>query len=170
MVNCRDDWQRLSFVMAASTVLAGCAGAPKPSTLPTGNWRFERNPPPAAAPAAAAHDPRTRERCQLATIYFAYDSAFLDQHARDTALAAIACYTHNGMPERLVLTGSTDPRGTEDYNLALGHRRAAAVQNLLTMLGIAGARISVASVGEEKATGSDETGWRLDRHVIAAGE
>jgi len=154
------------------TVLAticGCAHAPKRSAPPGSNSHPELLEPP-MPPSPAQPQRAGGEACQLGTIYFAFDSALLDKQARDTAVAAIACYTHSKMPERLALTGSTDPRGTEEYNLALGHRRAAAVQTLLTTLGVTTVRISVTSVGEEKATGSDEDGWRLDRHVVATSE
>ncbi len=108
--------------------------------------------------------------CGLDTIYFPYDSALLDQTARDVVLAAVSCFQRQGTPAQLLLRGATDPRGTEDYNLALGQRRAAAVQNLLVTLGISPARISVTSAGEEHATGHDEGGWRLDRHVAAVSQ
>jgi peptidoglycan-associated lipoprotein len=64
--------------------------------------------------------------------------------------------------------GVTDPRGTEEYNIALGDRRAQAVRAYLVSLGIEQARIAVTSVGEEMAQGSDESGWAQDRSVSAS--
>jgi len=62
------------------------------------------------------------------------------------------------------LTGTCDPRGTEEYNLALGERRAQSAQQYLKSLGVTG-EITVSSMGEELATGTDESGWARDRRV-----
>ncbi|HEY8432102.1 MAG TPA: OmpA family protein, partial [Sandaracinaceae bacterium] len=58
-----------------------------------------------------------------------------------------------------------DPRGTEEYNLALGERRARAVQSYLQNLGIDASRIHASSMGEEMASGTDEASWARDRRV-----
>jgi peptidoglycan-associated lipoprotein len=71
------------------------------------------------------------------------------------------------MPARILLTGAADPRGSEEYNLALGERRARSVERFLVTMGVAHERISLHSVGEENATGTDEGSWSLDRHVVA---
>jgi len=62
------------------------------------------------------------------------------------------------------LTGLTDPRGTEEYNLALGDRRAQAAKKYLDTLGLE-STMSASSMGEELATGSDEATWGRDRRV-----
>ena len=62
------------------------------------------------------------------------------------------------------LIGRTDPRGTEEYNLALGDRRAQSAQKYLGSLG-PNAKLTHSSMGEEQATGTDETGWARDRRV-----
>jgi peptidoglycan-associated lipoprotein len=67
------------------------------------------------------------------------------------------------------LTGMTDPRGTEEYNLALGERRAQSAQQYLKSLGTDGS-LSVSSMGEEMASGSDEAGWARDRRVDIKGK
>ena len=68
----------------------------------------------------------------------------------------------------LLLTGAADPRGTEEYNIALGERRGQSVRSYLVSLGMNSGRISVTSVGEEMATGSDEAGWARDRNVTGS--
>ena len=71
---------------------------------------------------------------------------------------------------RAPLTGACDPRGTEEYNIALGERRASAVRDYMRALGLNSSRVSITSVGEEMATGTDEASWALDRNVAASAE
>jgi peptidoglycan-associated lipoprotein len=61
------------------------------------------------------------------------------------------------------VTGLTDPRGTEEYNLALGERRAQSAQQYMKSLGID--NVSSSSMGEELASGTEESGWARDRRV-----
>jgi len=103
-------------------------------------------------------------RCQVAPVYFSFDSADLTAQMRDTLAADAHCLqTHPELPVDLV--GATDPRGTEEYNLALGDRRARAVASYLESLGVPTTRVHVTSVGEEEARGSDEHSWAEDRFV-----
>jgi peptidoglycan-associated lipoprotein len=65
------------------------------------------------------------------------------------------------------LEGHADERGTREYNMALGERRATSVKEFLVMQGVASERIEVISFGEERAAayGSDDEAWRLNRRV-----
>jgi peptidoglycan-associated lipoprotein len=101
--------------------------------------------------------------CALDPVYFDYDSSTLDQSSRDKLSAAAACIQQRGL-KAVHLTGLTDPRGTEEYNLALGDRRAQAAKKYMEGLAI-GASMSASSMGEELATGSDEATWSRDRRV-----
>ena len=67
----------------------------------------------------------------------------------------------------IVLEGHCDERGSSEYNMALGERRAKAVRDALTVAGIPSSRIRVVSFGEEKpaAEGHDEASWALNRRV-----
>jgi peptidoglycan-associated lipoprotein len=58
----------------------------------------------------------------------------------------------------------TDPRGTEEYNMALGDRRAQSAKTYMKALGVA-AELSASSMGEEIASGTDEGSWARDRRV-----
>lgn len=110
-----------------------------------------------------------QEPCSFQTVYFAFDSADLDSNSRSAIQEAVECYRSSPDPNvNLSLTGATDPRGTEEYNLALGERRGQAVRSYLISLGLNGSRISVSSVGEEMATGTNEAGWARDRHVTGS--
>ena len=99
-------------------------------------------------------------------IYFEYDSAEIT--AADQELLVM----HSGFlvanPEqRITLEGHTDERGSREYNIALGDRRALSVQRILELNGVAVEQISIVSYGEEKAAaeGHSDAAWRLNRRV-----
>jgi peptidoglycan-associated lipoprotein len=99
-------------------------------------------------------------------VYFAFDSSTLDDENR-AIVEAHAKYLADHPATGVTLQGNTDERGTREYNLALGERRAKAVAQLMTVLGVAPSRITTISYGEEKpvALGHDESSWRLNRRV-----
>jgi peptidoglycan-associated lipoprotein len=102
--------------------------------------------------------------CEFEPIYFAFDTPQLDDRARHSLQAAADCLQRE-QTSRYVLIGRTDPRGTTEYNLALGERRARMAQNYLRSLGITAERIEVSSAGSEGATGTDEATWAHDRRM-----
>ena len=102
--------------------------------------------------------------CSIETVYFDFDSEALSSSTRDLVQRNVECMRQTNV-ERMHLTGFTDPQGTEEYNLALGDRRARSVMQYMTSLGIAEGKLSSSSVGEEMASGEDESGWRQDRKV-----
>jgi peptidoglycan-associated lipoprotein len=104
----------------------------------------------------------TTANCTLEPIYFEFDSSNLDTASRDKLSQAAACIKQRA--SSVQLTGMTDPRGTEEYNLALGDRRAQAAKKYLESLGVP-SRLSATSMGEEMATGTDENGYMRDRRV-----
>jgi len=99
-------------------------------------------------------------------VYFAYDSADLDEESR-RIIEAHARYLAANPDIKVVLEGHTDERGSREYNLALGERRAKAVAGMFTVLGVVATRINSVSYGEEKpvALGHDDSAWRLNRRV-----
>lgn len=160
---------RRSLAISASlAALAACGGEDETTTPEPGETTAGDEAPPASAQRMVDITPETEGdgvECALETVYFEFDSDRLDQGARDAIARAVACYREHGMPARLHLTGAADPRGTEEYNLALGEKRAEAVERYLVSLGLDEARLSRASVGEELASGTDESGWARDRNV-----
>ncbi len=102
--------------------------------------------------------------CKLEPVYFAYDQSTVDDQAGRILDAAAECVQQ--APGRvLLLIGHTDPRGTEEYNIALSERRATVVADYLARLGIDPARFRVIPKGETEASGADEAGWAEDRRV-----
>jgi peptidoglycan-associated lipoprotein len=105
--------------------------------------------------------------CSFATVQFGFDDALLDEASRRGLQQTAECLERE-RTTRYVLVGRADPRGTTEYNLALGQRRAEAVKNYLVALGIDATRLGVTSEGSEGATGTDESGWARDRRVDPA--
>ena len=102
--------------------------------------------------------------CSLSTVYFGYDSSELDGSTRSTLQSNANCINEREI-QSVTLVGHADPRGTEEYNLALGDRRARSVKSYMENLGVPGDRMSTRSMGEEMASGSNESSWSRDRRV-----
>lgn len=109
-----------------------------------------------------APTPTAPQSCQLSAVYFDYESSDLSSSTRDQLQAVANCIRERGIA-RVTVVGQTDPRGTEEYNLALGDRRARSVRDYLVSLGVARGSLNVTSQGEEMASGNDESGWARDR-------
>ena len=101
-----------------------------------------------------------------ARVYFEYDQAELSAEARATLDAKVPYLTANpGM--RIRVSGHTDDRGSDEYNLTPGQRRAAAAKRYLVQRGIDAGRIEVISLGEEQpaTSGSDDSAWSQNRRA-----
>ena len=99
-------------------------------------------------------------------VYFAFDSSAVDAENR-AIVEAHAAYLAANKNIKVVLEGHTDERGTREYNLALGERRAQAVERMVKALGVSADRVKNTSYGEEKALAMDHTeaAWALNRRV-----
>ena len=100
-------------------------------------------------------------------VLFEYDSSDLTPEARRT-LERQAAWLKRWSNVTVTIEGHCDERGTREYNLALGERRANAVSNFLVALGINGSRIQTISFGKERpvALGSNETAWGQNRRGV----
>jgi peptidoglycan-associated lipoprotein len=101
--------------------------------------------------------------CKLNTVYFDFNESVLTNEATQAIDANAACINKVGRPVQII--GRSDPRGTEEYNLALSERRAQSVKDRLMRLGTDGAKLRTLPRGELDATGKDEAGWAQDRRV-----
>jgi peptidoglycan-associated lipoprotein len=181
----------LSFVIASSFVgLAGCRKKPEPAPAPVpvadnsaqqradsiaaAQRRADSLAAAQAAQAAAARDAAARAQTSqadlsnilAARVYFDYDRDAL----RDDAIAtldqrAAVLMANSGVT--VTITGHTDERGSEEYNLALGQRRAAQVKRYLVGKGIDAGRLSTQSMGESQPAvqGSDEAAYQQNRRA-----
>jgi peptidoglycan-associated lipoprotein len=110
----------------------------------------------AKADAAKAEAIKSATAALTATIYFDYDRSDITDDARSKLDAKVPVMTQN-TGVRIRIAGHTDSRGSDEYNLALGQRRAAAAKRYLTDRGIDGGRIEIVSFGEERPTCTDES-------------
>ena len=99
-------------------------------------------------------------------VYFDFDSSNLTPEAQ-RVVEAHAQYLSNNPGMAVVLEGHADERGTREYNLALGERRANAVSEIFQAMGVAPDAIRTISYGEERpiSMGQDESAWSLNRRV-----
>jgi peptidoglycan-associated lipoprotein len=156
-----------SAAVAIFVVLAACAPKPKPAEAPP------EAPPPA---------PMTQSQVQTTvvpgsvqdfrvnvgdTVHFDYDKYDIKYPDRDI-LQRQARWLQRYAQVRVTVEGHCDPRGTREYNLALGARRANAVKEYLVSLGVASARVDTISYGKERpvCTESDESCYAQDRRGV----
>jgi len=116
--------------------------------------------------ASIVVDPKIAEMCEVPTANFDFDSSDLGSDAQAALDALGTCFTTGpGKGKGMRLVGHADPRGTEEYNMALGSRRAGSVADYLGGKGIEDANLETSSKGELEAAGTDEATWASDRKV-----
>ena len=180
------------FVFLATILLAGCgrqAGSVAPEPVPDDMMTSEETETEmdtmseadllaeramaAEEQARQAEALRQAEMAQMSRaafvnedVHFSFDSSFIDAEA-ERILAQKAAWLQDNAEASVQIEGHCDERGTSAYNLALGERRANAVQQYLTVLGIADDRLSTISYGEEQPLdpGHDETAWSRNRRA-----
>lgn len=158
------------LVSVVATGLVGCGGKSKakPTTVEAPAADTSRQPSettPVDTATSSTDLPATPAAVSLATVIgFEFDSSTLSDDARDK-LQQNADWLREDPARTLVIEGHTDQTGTDEYNLALGERRARAMRDYLTRLGVPPARIKTISYGEERpaATGADEGAWAENR-------
>jgi len=163
-----------SAVLVALVLLAGCGGSkrkpavltdpgarPSPSAYPSATATPEPEQPVTEGPDIAAVsstnpsgedfsvNDASGENGPLEDIRFDYDRAELSDEARAT-LEKHGLWLQNHRTAKLTIEGHCDERGTVDYNLALGDKRARAVKDYLASLGVAGDRMHTVSLGKER--------------------
>jgi peptidoglycan-associated lipoprotein len=144
------------------------ATGPGGSANATASVSVEAPPPPQPPPAPSWRELFDKD---VQDAYFDYNKADIRPDARD-ALAKTADFLRNYPEAKVTIEGHCDERGSTEYNLALGDRRANAVKQYLVSLGISADRMSTISYGKERpfCTEHDETCWQQNRrgHFIPA--
>ena len=104
---------------------------------------------------------------ELGVAYFDYDKADLTEAAR-AVLQKNSDWMRRWSSTRVMIEGHADSRGTNEYNVALGERRASAARDYIISLGIPAARITIVSKGEEAPTCREETEscWKQNRRAL----
>ena len=148
------------------TRTAAAGGAPRPGAggATAGTGRARQVTPVTIDPNAALNDPSSP--LSKRSIYFDFDSFVIKDEYRGTVEAHAKFLTTN-KTRKVVVQGNTDDRGSREYNLALGQKRAEAVRRSLSALGVTEQQVEAVSFGEEKprATGSDEASWAENRRA-----
>lgn len=164
----------LAAMLAGTALVAGCKKEP-PAQLPP-------DPSPTTSTDPGAYDPNANAGAAGAlgsqehfvsaingqnVIYFDTDRFNIDS-ADAAALQTQAQYLLRYPQINVTLEGHADERGTREYNLALGERRANAAKNYLVSLGVPAGRIQVLSYGKERpvALGSNESAWAQNRRAV----
>jgi peptidoglycan-associated lipoprotein len=160
----------LMIVATALTMTAACAKK-RPADLPPPPIGSEGQPGTYGGSAAETEGERLRRdfvaRAGSDTVYFGTDSHLLDEASRAT-LDAQARWLIQHPNVRVTIEGHCDERGTREYNLALGERRANAAKNFLAGRGVPASQMATLSWGKERpaAAGSDEAAWAQNRRAV----
>jgi len=170
---------RACFVLLGYLVASGCSkAATKPTTPPPVQTVTREVEPPAAtsevkvtSPDVAVSDDLAR-MCRLRfsspeqAPKFEFDQFQLLAEDRSVLEQVAHCLTQGPLHGKAIqLIGRADPRGTDEYNLGLGTRRAESVSSYLRRLGVPSQQLQPSTRGDLDATGADESGWRADRRV-----
>ena len=162
------------LLLATSLTLGACASKPpkpapaapsEPSNAAQGSGASE----PSAAVAGAADEEAAGPQAGLLAnriVYFDFDSAEI-KGAGVEVVAAHAKFLATHSATRVRLEGHTDERGSREYNIGLGERRAQAVRRALLLQGVGDAQLATVSYGEERPAvpGHDEAAWAKNRRV-----
>ena len=162
-------FQRILAIVAATFLLAACETASQVSgdSASTSASNTASSSSASSASSSAADKTPAEKLAQVGdTVNFGFDSAELTVSARSTLNRQAAFLSLN--PDlMIVIEGHADERGTREYNLALGDRRATSVRDYLVAKGINSARVRTVSYGKERpaVAGSDEAAWAKNRRA-----
>lgn len=165
--------QTLALVLIATTALAAC-GKKKINDIPPVADNTDYGQPTETGGSDVGQVVPGSQEDFLATVGMNGDRIFFDTDrfnidtADQATLTAQAQWLARYPNKSVVIEGHCDERGTRDYNLALGERRANAAKNYLASLGVDASRIQTVSYGKERpaAMGSNEQAWAQNRRAV----
>jgi len=159
-------------LLLASVSLAGCASTPKelppqPVSASTSTQPAQPLPPPQPTGPVPGSEADFLASVISDTVHFELDKYAIDGES-EGILRSQAQWLARYPGKAITIEGHCDERGTREYNLALGERRANAAKNYLIGLGVDAGRISTVSYGKERpvALGSDEAAWAKNRRAV----
>ena len=152
--------------VSVTLALAACSSTPDPVQQTTLHGQSGQMARPPVSSSAAASSPSSSQSArgvaaaassmpQKNSVYFDYDSTMVKDDYRPV-MSAHARYLSEQRRNSVRIEGNADARGSREYNLALGQRRADAVKQRLTLLGVPAERIETMSFGEEKPRVDDD--------------
>ncbi len=165
-------FMKIALLTLTIAFIASCSSKPKTETTeapPAESAQAPDNSAPVVEDKAINFDPQGSDSGKIAglnTVHFDYDKATLTAEARKQ-LAENAEWIKAHANVTVQIEGHTDERGSVEYNLSLGERRAKSVRAYLTSLGVDGKRMTIISYGEEKpvASGDNESAYSQNRRA-----
>ena len=149
--------------LGVAALAVGCAssGGGDQKAAATSNKEWSDNSGEAPPPS------NKEKRGLLETVYFDYDSSAIRSDMRSVLQADVTKIGQNSSWKTILIEGHCDERGSEEYNLALGERRAAEVKKYLISSGVSGSKLDTVSFGESKPAvqGHDESAWKWNRRA-----
>ncbi|MCC7006745.1 MAG: peptidoglycan-associated lipoprotein Pal [Ottowia sp.] len=163
------------MALIACVLMAACSSGVKLDEVAPGSKMPATTPSPSSTAPVDTHavtpvavDPLMDEKNPLSkrSIYFDYDSYVVGEQSKEI-IATHARYLVSNPNRKILIQGNTDERGTTEYNLALGQKRAQAVRQALSLLGVSDGQMEAVSLGKEKprALEHNETAWAENRRV-----
>jgi peptidoglycan-associated lipoprotein len=169
--------KKAALYLALAVLAAACASKETKTDAPVSDISSGTKAPQqtATAPQVTPQPPAqgisgnalTTGQLANRSVYFDFDSNAVKDEYRGLVQAHARYMTADKKDASIRIEGNCDERGSREYNLALGQRRAEAVKNVMTVLGVQNGRIETVSFGEEKpaAMGHDETSWAKNRRA-----
>lgn len=171
--------KKIILCAAIATLLAACSSAPTSSgdkTAPTAGTNSAATTqaskgnttttPPAATNSQKNALNDQKDTLAQRSVYFDFDKYLVDEKYR-ALIQAHAAHLKKNPNQKITLEGNTDDRGSSEYNLALGQKRAEAVRKMMTLLGVADKQLEAVSFGKEKpkAANKDESSRAQNRRA-----
>jgi peptidoglycan-associated lipoprotein len=170
--------KHVALYLAIAALAAGCASTEKTDTPVTDKSSSVGQPSGTSAPRTATTTPAQqtpvtgnplRDPSNILSkrsVFFDYDSNAVKDEYRNV-VTAHSRYMGDKRDSKIRIEGNCDERGSREYNLALGQRRAESVKKMMTVLGVTDGRIETVSYGEEKpmSQGHDESAWSQNRRA-----
>ena len=160
----------LAACETASTTTGDATSSAQSSSTNTATTASSSSSSSSASSSASGESASTSVKSEFAkvgtTVLFDFDSAQLTAYAQ-RVLDRQAAFMKARPETRVTIGGHADERGTREYNLALGERRASSARDYLVTKGVNAARIRIISYGKERpaSVGSTEAAWRLNRRA-----
>ncbi len=158
-------------LMAVLVLVAGCETAPTETASASGAGKASSGASSSVSQASTQSASKGTQDQLLVdvgdTVHFDFDKYNLSQKAR-AVLDAQAAWLLKYPDTNIIIEGHCDERGTREYNLALGERRANSVRDYLIAMGVSGSRLKIISYGKERpvAMGSNEEAWAQNRRAV----
>ena len=171
--------KQVALYLALAAIAAGCASQEAKRDAPVTDRSGSATTPPSSAaapsttsrpsqPGSVAGNPLRDPSNILSkrSVYFDYDSNSVKDEFRGM-VQAHSRYMADRRDSKVRIEGNCDERGSREYHLALGQRRAESVKKVMTVLGVSDGRIETVSYGEEKpmSSGHDESAWSQNRRA-----